>query len=119
MGKNQASICIDCEKSCGLCPWSSKLKPVAGWTATPVDRITKGKYKKGVYVTECPKFEPPERKASVQPWTDEEIDELQEMIRQKARYKDIAVILGRSYRAVQFKVLELQRGRRIKENESD
>lgn len=118
-GKGRTSICIDCEKSGGLCPWSAKLKPVAGWTATPVKRDTNGRYKKGLHITECPMFEKTQRKASVQPWTDEEIDELQEMIRQKARYKDIAVILGRSYRAVQFKVLELQRERRSKENESD
>ena len=114
-----ANICIDCEKSCGLCAWTAKLKPVEGWTATPVDRITKGRYKKGLRITACPLYEPTQRKATVQPWTDEEIDELQEMIRQKARYKDIAVILGRSYRSVQSKVLELQRERRSKENESD
>ena len=118
MGKSQANICIDCEKSCGLCAWSGKLKPVAGWTATPVNRITKGKHKKGLHITECPKFEPSERKAAVQPWTDEEIETLRELMRQKARYKDIAVILGRSYRAVQEKVLKLQYKRRKEENEN-
>lgn len=112
-----ANICIDCEKSCGLCAWTAKLKPVEGWTATPVKRITKGRHKKGLCITACPKFEPTQRKAHGEPWSDEEVDKLRDLLRQKARYKDIAVILGRSYLAVKRKALQLQYKRRSEDED--
>ena len=117
MGKGKSSICIDCEKSCGLCAWSSKLKPVEGWTAKPIKRVTKDKIYDGYLVTECPLFEPADRKYNTcDTWTEEEIDTLKELVRQNERVKKIAVILDRSYRAVTSKMSELRRERIKNEN---
>ena len=110
-GKGQASICAECEKSCGLCTWSSKLKPVKGWTATKVKRRNHdGQMLTGYCVIACPLFEPTERDAEIcKPWTDEEIDTLRRMMAQRERYKDIAIILNRSYGSVQHQMSKLRK----------
>lgn len=56
------SICGDCAKSVGFCSWSSRLIPVKGWNARPVERRLCGGGKAiGYAVTECPLFELDER----------------------------------------------------------
>ena len=54
-------LCWGCRKACGGCRWSSRGKPVPGWTATPMRR--NAGTNKGVPVimdtyriTACPQF---------------------------------------------------------------
>lgn len=109
MGKGKSSICIDCVKSCGLCTWSSKLKPVKGWTAKPIKRVTKDKIYDGYLVTECPLFEKVERKYRENLWTSEENKILKDMMRKRTSIKDIAIVLERSYGAVNAQMTKLRR----------
>lgn len=69
-GSNRASICFDCERSTGHCPWSQydpvtdkiRYEPVPGWTAEK-KLLSMGTNHGGVtvletyYVTDCPLFE--------------------------------------------------------------
>lgn len=53
-----ASICYDCAKSGGLCPWSSNFEAVPGWKIIKIKR--RNKFKKlvpWVRVIYCPYFE--------------------------------------------------------------
>lgn len=114
MGKGDTSICIDCEKSCGLCSWSANLKPVPGWTATPVEkRISDGRIVKGYYITDCPKFEPtPTPSPGGTAWSEEETNMLREMMRQRVSMKNIAAVLNRSVNSVQGKMQRLREEKR-------
>ena len=56
-------LCWRCRRACGGCRWSSRGKPVPGWTATPMRR--NAGTSKGVPViidtyriTACPQFVP-------------------------------------------------------------
>ena len=39
-GGPSTQLCWTCQKACGGCSWSSKLKPVPGWTAEYVEAVT-------------------------------------------------------------------------------
>ena len=52
VGKNQTTICWDCQNYCGGCPWTRKpARPVPGWTATKTETCG-GSYS----VLDCPLF---------------------------------------------------------------
>ena len=49
------SICWDCKKAIGQCPWSQRLVPVKGWKAIKISPTATKPY--GTYlVQECPGF---------------------------------------------------------------
>lgn len=60
----QYTLCWDCAKACGDCPWSERShRPVDGWTATPTKiklRSITNKYGEGFdqsyIVHSCPLF---------------------------------------------------------------
>lgn len=111
-GKGKPSICIDCEKSCGLCSWSSRLIPVVGWTAKPVKKLVSiDTLVDSFQVDECPLFTPADREEEInqRPWTPQEKAQLKSMMRQRCRRKDIAVVLNRSLSSVNSKITELRR----------
>lgn len=52
----QFTICWDCRFAVGGCSWSSKFKPIEGWTAYEVKPSNTKPY--STYMVEqCPKFE--------------------------------------------------------------
>lgn len=57
---NRASICIDCGRGGGLCPWSQRFEPIPGWKAEKVilrtQRGGKSKHEEIFKVIECPGF---------------------------------------------------------------
>lgn len=100
-----SNICIDCKKSCGLCAWSAKLKPVEGWTATPIKkRVSSGSLVDGFYVVACPKFEFDERGKNERRWSSNETTILKQLLKQRLRHKTIALILNKSVKSVQGKI---------------
>ena len=52
---NKFSLCWDCERATGGCPWSDRLRPVKGWTATFLEKTTTRPYSTYL-VHECPGF---------------------------------------------------------------
>lgn len=101
MGKGSINICIDCEKSCGLCSWSANLKPVDGWTATLVRKRYNDNYiVDGYHVTACPLFEKTARPERDDLWTEGEIAALKNFMRERVDRKTIATILNRSVGSV-------------------
>ena len=55
--KYKMTLCWDCEKAVGLCPWSAELKPVEGWTATPTrKKLRKDLEFESFIVYDCPEF---------------------------------------------------------------
>lgn len=64
--KKNDSLCWDCQRATGKCPWSQygKFEPVNGWTIQKTRRIeTNGSYayeREGITVMECPLFVPDE-----------------------------------------------------------
>lgn len=49
------SLCWDCKRATGGCPWSDKLKPIKGWKAIPIGKTTARPYSTYL-VEECPGF---------------------------------------------------------------
>ena len=112
-GKGNINICIDCVKSCGLCSWSANLIPVAGWTAKPRKKRTHcGNFVQGYHITACPLFERDERPPHSNLWTDEEVEKLRELMKQRVSYKNIAMILNKSIGGVQGKTAKLRKENR-------
>jgi hypothetical protein len=110
MGKGSINICIDCEKSGGLCPWSANLKPIDGWTATPLRKRYNDNYiVDGYHVTACPLFEKTARPERDDLWTVAEIEALKNFMRQRLDRKSIATILGRSVGAVSGQMTKLRK----------
>lgn len=100
-----SNICIDCKKSCGFCAWSAKLKPVEGWTATPIKkRVSGGSLVDGFYVVACPKFELDKRNKPKNEWSTNETMILKQLLKQKLRHKTIALILNKSVKAIEYKI---------------
>lgn len=61
---NRQTLCWDCAKACGLCPWSDhwEHRPVRGWIAEKTDlRINNGRRCESYLVLQCPMFEPDEK----------------------------------------------------------
>ena len=54
MSGTQGTLCWDCKKAIGKCRWSSSLKPIKGWVATPTKEGTPFS---SYIVTYCPLFE--------------------------------------------------------------
>lgn len=55
------TLCWDCEKALGYCPWSERFDPVPGWNATPTKIPLydgNGGYMDSFLVHECPMFVP-------------------------------------------------------------
>lgn len=53
------TLCWDCQKNTGSCPWSSSFTPVEGWRAIPTKINTYQKFNEGIdsyLVLECPQF---------------------------------------------------------------
>jgi len=50
------TLCWDCEKAIGKCPWSRELQPVEGWNA--IHTITNNGHvtTEGYLVLDCPLF---------------------------------------------------------------
>lgn len=106
------NICIECKKSCGLCCWSGKLKPVDGWTAKPIKkRISSGRLIDGYQITACPKFERNERPKPAYIWSAEEEAKLKELLKQKVRRKLIAEVLNKPESTIHNKILLLRRSK--------
>ena len=55
MGK--FTLCWDCAKATGMCPWSKRSKPVEGWEAEFVPRNGGTKPYDTYVVIACPLFE--------------------------------------------------------------
>lgn len=111
MGKGKINICIDCEKSCGLCSWSANLKPVEGWTATPIRKRYNDNYiVDGYHITACPLFEKATRPERDDLWTEGEVAALKDMMRQRVDRKTIATILNRSVGAVSGRMTQIRKG---------
>lgn len=63
-GPHQFTLCWDCEKACGDCPWSQRgHMPVDGWVATPTKVKLRAKtnpygesYDNSYIVHSCPLF---------------------------------------------------------------
>ena len=53
MGQGQSTLCWDCARATGGCPWSDRLRPVKGWTAIPTRKNT---MLASYIVIECPGF---------------------------------------------------------------
>ena len=51
----QTTICWNCARATGQCPWSANLKPVKGWTATLVKPSSTKPYTTYI-VHACPGF---------------------------------------------------------------
>lgn len=51
--KLQQTLCWDCRRATGGCPWSDHLRPIKGWTAVPTK---KGTPFASYIVLECPGF---------------------------------------------------------------
>lgn len=52
------TICWSCKKACGSCSWSSKFKPVEGWTAIPTFiKMQYGGKDASYIVLKCPEYE--------------------------------------------------------------
>ena len=49
------SICWDCARACGGCPWSDKLVPIRGWKAIKINPSATKPYTTYL-VQECPGF---------------------------------------------------------------
>ena len=49
------SLCWDCKRATGGCPWSDKLKPIKGWKAIAIGKTTSRPYSTYL-VEECPGF---------------------------------------------------------------
>ena len=61
---NKPTLCWDCSKAGGLCPWSDhwEHKPVPGWSAVQTRmRANNGGTDTSYIVLACPLFEPDER----------------------------------------------------------
>ena len=53
----QQTLCWNCAKAVGYCPWSQDLEPIPGWTAFPTQKQTHGNTHSSSYlVIECPLF---------------------------------------------------------------
>ena len=101
-----SNICIRCKKSVGLCNWSRHLKPVKGWTATPIKKKTshEGVILDGYFITDCPQFEHNEMPKSNNDWTSGETVLLKQMIKQRLRHKRMAEILNKPISVVDYKI---------------
>ncbi len=113
MAECNRSICQYCTNSVGICSWSSGLIPVKGWKANSHKvHMLSGEVKTGYEVLECPFNSPAERSGRVNPgemWTDDEIDLLLLMRKQRLQCKTIAEKLGRSEVSVRDKILRLKK----------
>ena len=108
MGEGKSNICIDCEKSCGLCSWSSSLTPVRGWTATPIKkRISDGVIVNSWQITACPEFDGIPY-VNGNPWSPAEIEILLNLMKAKTPVKQMAKILDRSFVSVRNKIQSLR-----------
>lgn len=62
--KKRDSLCWDCQRATGFCPWSKykKFEPVPGWTVEKTIRIDKTPpytyEREGITVLDCPLFVP-------------------------------------------------------------
>lgn len=109
-GKDKINICIDCVKSCGLCSWSANLKPVEGWTATPVrKKYNDTQMMDGFHITACPLFEEAEREIPDTTWTEEELTTLKSLLKQRYRRKDIATAMNKSLDSVNYHITRMRK----------
>ena len=56
MPSTKFSLCWECKKAVGLCPWSAKLKPIPGWEADKFGATAQKPYSTYL-VKQCPLFE--------------------------------------------------------------
>ena len=105
-----ANICITCKNSCGLCAWSADLKPVKGWSATPIKKKqSAGVIVDSFYITDCPQFEYDERPKQSNRWTCTDTVLLKRMLKQRLRHKRIAEILNKPINTVKYKIYLLKK----------
>ena len=113
MAECNKSICQNCANSVGFCSWSGNLKPVKGWKANSHKvQMLSGEVKTGYEVLECPGYVPAERSGRVNPgeiWSDDEIDLLLIMRKQRLQCKTIAEQLRRSDKSVRDKISRLKK----------
>lgn len=55
--RQRFTLCWDCAKATGYCPWSSSLEPVKGWVVEQTKRTTYSGEIHSLIVYECPLFE--------------------------------------------------------------
>lgn len=109
MGEGKSNICLDCDKSCGLCSWSSSLTPVPGWTAKPIKkRINDGVIVNSWHITACPQFEGTPY-VNGNPWSPAEIELLCDLMKAKTPAKTMAKILNRDFNSVRNKIQSIRK----------
>lgn len=56
-GYKKDQLCWDCQKACGNCSWSKKLKPIKGWVVQPTIIKSNGEPTIHTYkIIKCPEF---------------------------------------------------------------